>query len=180
MPTKDLSSLRQPPLVIETGGGFTYSVQPPSADRGLLLARLVSLGLRAALSDSDAQAVTEEMKTELTEAEQEILAEPAALERLALGEDVHARMTSDGHPLPDITAYGRYAAFYWVYGESAADNIMLAPADPEASAAYPKPSRSGRSTASGSGSRTARTSGTAGSRSTSAVSSTREKRTARR
>lgn len=151
---KNLSKYQVKPLVIELGGK-NYAVPPPSSTRGAMLARIVTMGLHAALEpgsitdDSITTILGEETMAELSNDKD------FGLERLSLTAEVFQQMFDDKVPLADIAMAARYSSLYWVFDEATADRAIesehqarLNPAEeiPLGETELPKPSPSGEST----------------------------------
>ncbi len=146
MVQKDLSS-RQIGNLELTLGGRTYRVRPPSARDGEVLMKIVVLGF-ASTSIAPDEDITEETIARVVGSENlQRLDGEHAIDRLALG-STYDEMYAAGLPSADIATAAKYAAFYWVFGESVADKIVLKDPDEEGveEVTLPKPSPSGPST----------------------------------
>lgn len=154
MVRKDLRGHRTPPLELLWDDGRVFVVQPPNARRGELLAKGIAWGIAAVQHPE--QATQDKMAAELGEEYLTQLGGEYVIEKLALGEDTWQEMFDAGLSLVDIQFLARYAAFFWVFGEAAADALDNSPG----AAAVPKPSPSGPATESATPSPTAPTAGT--------------------
>lgn len=182
MPVKDLSSSRLAPLDINVGGGFIYEIRPSADDlrrMGVFTAAAEAAMRDGVGADDSVSAIRDRIDPE----DYDLLDSNETLARVQLGDAAYDAMVRDGIPAPDIYRFGRYSMNYHTRGEQFADAVLAAetgaPASDEGEDGevvdFPKPSTTGRSTASANRSKTARTAGTAGSRSTSGKSSTRKR-----
>lgn len=184
---KDLTRLMAKPLDLHLGEGRDYTVALPSAEAGVVLAKLFAFSKlvyeknkkkNPDAKDSDpfdvSEVDAEALKSDLTPEWLERLEGPFPTERLALGQSVVEKMLEDGLPEHDIVAAGRYAALFWMFGEKTADAIVADDFDPENAeelAEFPKQQPSGPSTESETHSLTEPTADTDPSLPTSAKSS---------
>ena len=107
-----------------TLGGHEFKVEPPSAARGILLMKVVTIGWQATLNPDSVSEET--VIAQLGEDVVKSFGGDNGLDKLALGENVWQEMIDANIPLKDITMAARYAAFYWVFDESTADKITEA------------------------------------------------------
>lgn len=146
--------------LVLTIGGKEYRSKPPTVGQGkLLLALAVQAEVRLGLVEGD-------MPADLAELVDAAATTP--LSETSLGKETRERLVSDGVNPETIRRMGIYGIFYWVRGKERADLLaeaMWRKEDEEAAEAEaPKgrrPSKSGRSTASGSPTKTASTRTTA-------------------
>lgn len=154
MAAKDLSQFLRPNLDIKSRTGKVYSVPPPTAENGLILATVVTIGIN--------QANGRESSPEDVERFEEM--KGRSLAEISLSEPVFRQMVEDGLPEDDIDRFALYAQYFWLFGEEFADNFMMtvylnegmAGPDPKGSTAL----KTGLSTGSGNPTRTASTPGT--------------------
>lgn len=175
--SKNLTSRQARPLSVTLnrpdGGSATYSVAPPSASAGEVIAKMLVLGINAV---TNANLDENDIRAALGDTVFEAMSADYALDKLVLG-DAWDQMHADNLWGPDVAMTARYAAFYFIYGEQVADQIVAAldpekVADPDGpDAAFPTRSPSGPSTASATPTAKGSTSGTGHSRRTSAKSS---------
>lgn len=114
---KDLSAFLTPNLDIKHGSKV-YTVKPPTKEVGLQLAAVSSLGL-AAFAGRSQDDIPDGHRTIIEAIKDRDLGE------LTLG-DAYQEMVNDAVPGPHIDFYARYALYYWVYGETVADEIIAA------------------------------------------------------
>jgi hypothetical protein len=174
MTTVDLSAHRLAPLDIAVGGGVVYEIRPSADDlrRMGVFNAAAEQAIRASMEDSTSVA---ELRDLMDPEDYDMLDSNETMARVQLGDAAYERMVADGIPAPDIYAFGRYSMNYHTRGRAVADLMLGASdkqADTEGEPAFPKPSKSGRSTASASRTKTASTSATGRSRNTSGKSST--------
>jgi len=114
---KDLSAFLTPNLDIKHGSKV-YTVKPPTKDLGLKLAAVSSLSMAAVAGRAEG---------DIPESHRQIIdtIKDRDLGELTLG-DAYQEMVADDVPGPHIDFYARYALYYWVYGESVADEIIAA------------------------------------------------------
>lgn len=118
---KDLSAFATPTLDINLGRGREVSINPPSVKDGAALATITTIG--SGISSGEvSQAAQDMFNTTVADMTEE------DLKRLAVG-DRYDWMVEQGWAWTDIETVCRYATFYWVYGESIADQIMQAERD---------------------------------------------------
>src|SRR5690606_1918081 len=136
--------------------GIVYRVHQPDAETGLRIRRAMLIAERMARGE------------EVSEADRE-WADRQDLERMALGDDLLARMRADG-VRPDETAFLGMTVLIWIYqGRVAAEAWWASGGDPERLAPNREARRSGQAAASttrsrGSTSGTNRRRGTSGGR----------------
>lgn len=183
MSVVDLSAHRLAPLDIAVGGGVVYEIRPSADD--LRRMGVFTAAAEGAIRDgTDDDAPMSAIRDRMDADDYDLLDSNESLARVQLGKVAYEKMVADGIPAPDIVAFGRYSMNYHVRGKLFADAVLAANtatddgAAEDAGAEFPKLSKSGRSTASGSRTKTASTVATARSRSISAKSNTR-KRTAK-
>jgi hypothetical protein len=107
-----------------TLGDLHFLVKPPSSVRGVMLTRVVTMGLQAGLTQTD---FTEDSIAQILGADTvEMLSEDKdfGLEKLALGDDTFQQMFDADIPTPDIRMCARYSAYFWVFGKKVAEDIM--------------------------------------------------------
>lgn len=181
MTERDLSAGRLQPLTINAGGGLTFDIRPTADDMrrmGLFVAA-AEAGIRVGVKSDDS---VESLRDRLDPDDYDLLDSNESLARVQLGSTMYDRMVAGGIPLPDVYMFGQYSMNYHTKGAAFADRVLeltmeQKPADDvESAATFPKPSKSGRSTASESRARTARTAATASSRRTSGKTSTSSKK----
>ena len=107
-----------------TLGDHHYLVQPPSSARGVMLTRIVTMGLQSGLAQTD---FTEDSIAQILGAETvEYLAQDKdfAIEKLALGVDTFQQMFDDDLAMDDIKMAARYSSYFWVFGAKVAEEVM--------------------------------------------------------
>lgn len=141
-------------LPLELGSGV-YVVPPPDSVRGIMMTRIATLGLNAAIrpdqltDDSVMQIMGQEALDNLMNDKD------LGIERLCLTTEVLEQMQKDKVPLNDIQMAARYVCLYFVFDKKTAERALedelserngmqTSPTDVE----LPKPSRSGQDTAS--------------------------------
>lgn len=105
-------------------GDFNFLVKPPSSARGVMLTRIITMGLQSGLAQQD---FTEDSIAQILGADTiEYLStdKDFAIEKLALGNDTFQQMYDSDLPIDDIRMAARYASYYWVFGAKTADDLM--------------------------------------------------------
>lgn len=149
MPVKDLSAFITPDLVLKVGDK-NYTIQPPSKDDGKIMTALNVAGLASFTAMSGACTACGRSGDVEMDPTMRALVEANAgrdLGELSMGA-AYDQMIADGVDGPTIEKLELYCFYYWVLGETAADQIF----EQQGQAALPKgqrPSKSGRSTGSG-------------------------------
>lgn len=158
--------------------GTVYAIVP-SADDLRRMGELRRATDRARRANVNGSTKADDLRALLRPEDRDMLDDDVIMLRVELGSDTYDRMVADGVPLPTIEAIARYSFMYHVMGEAVADLTRTVPADDDSDTdaagdtVFPKPSKSGRPTASGSRTKTASTSGTDRSRNGSGKSNTR-------
>ncbi len=175
MAVVDLSSVRLAPLDIAAGDGTIYEIRP-SADDLRRMGVFTAAAEAAIRAGTSASASVSAIRDRMDPADYDLLDSDESLARVQLGSAAYERMVADGIPAPDIFAFGRYSMDYHTKGQNYATAVLATVTrseDAEPVADFPKASKSGRRTESGSRTKTASTSGTGRSRSGYATSSSR-------
>lgn len=151
MSVKDLTQYLTPGLELKWGER-TFTVPPPTKDVGLKLAAINAAGVAAYLAVEDACPTCGRAGApgDLPEETLELLdaIKGQDLGELSLG-PAYRDMIDAGVPGPHIDQFALYALYYWVMGETTADQILEAQheaqrgggASGEARRSTPKPGR---------------------------------------
>ncbi|WP_435298539.1 DUF7426 family protein [Timonella sp. A28] len=150
---KDLSAFLTPNLEL-TWRDRTFIVPPPSREDGLTMTAINTAGALAyAVAQGACPTCHRSDHIELDDRQKELvaLAKNRVLAELSLG-GAYTEMLEAGVPGPDIELFELYAFYYWVLGESAADEWIAAVHQGKAGVTAPKVRprpKNGRSTGSG-------------------------------
>lgn len=114
MSAVDFTEWAAPDLVLDFGGGRTFSVRPPSVDNS---AKILALAVRGEVNLGIAPE-----GTEIPEPIQEVLSSIKPGDHPALG-DTFAQMRDAGLSAATIDRSAYYAIFYWARGKRYADSL---------------------------------------------------------